>query len=56
MQPRLGRLPAQPSPGRRRRRLLAEQPAHADRLRAWAADPGAMFAQAWVSATATRPR
>ncbi|MFI7693065.1 methyltransferase domain-containing protein [Nonomuraea sp. NPDC049655] len=35
---------------------LAEQPAHADRLRAWAADPGAMFAQAWVSATATRPR
>ncbi|MEU1727009.1 methyltransferase domain-containing protein [Nonomuraea sp. NPDC005692] len=33
----------------------AEQPAHAGRLRAWATDPDALFDQAWVSATATRP-
>ncbi|WP_406316518.1 methyltransferase domain-containing protein [Streptosporangium sp. NBC_01639] len=34
---------------------LAEQPVHADRLRTWATDPDALFAQTWVSATATRP-
>ncbi|MBT2212273.1 methyltransferase domain-containing protein [Actinomadura sp. NEAU-AAG7] len=34
----------------------AGQTAHARRLRDWAAGPAAMFAQAWVTATATRPR
>ncbi|MGI5491058.1 methyltransferase domain-containing protein [Microtetraspora malaysiensis] len=34
---------------------LAEQPTHAARLHSWATHPGAMFAQAWVTATATRP-
>lgn len=33
----------------------AGQPAHADVLRRWAAAPSAMFAQAWVSATAIVP-
>ncbi|RSM98179.1 SAM-dependent methyltransferase [Nonomuraea sp. WAC 01424] len=34
---------------------LAAQPTHAGRLRAWATQPDAMFAQAWVTATAVRP-
>lgn len=33
----------------------AGQPAHAHTLDAWAARPGAMFAQAWISATAINP-
>ncbi|MFC4049826.1 methyltransferase domain-containing protein [Actinomadura syzygii] len=34
----------------------AGQTTHARRLRNWAADPNSMFAQAWVTAVATRPR
>lgn len=33
----------------------AGQGGHGDVLRAWACDPSAMFAQAWVSAVAVRP-
>lgn len=34
----------------------AGQTAHARRLRGWATNPSAMFAQAWVTAIASRPR